>query len=443
MFTKVLNLSETAAGLRNGSIDLLIFIDALCDRINSIEPEILSLLPEENRRERLLKEAKQLLQKFPDKKNRPLFLGVPIGVKDIFIVDGFQTRCGSKLPADLFTGKEASCVRKFKEAGALILGKTITTEFAYFEPGPTKNPNNINHTPGGSSSGSAAAVAAGFTPFAFGTQTIGSVIRPAAFCGVIGFKPSFGRIPTDGVIPFSHSADHIGFFTQDIDGCILASSILCEHWNFSTLGGRSEKTVVIGVPEGKYLEQASAEILSAFDKQIKFLEGKNIIIKRINVFENIEEINRIHRLMVAAEMTQIHKDWYAKYESLYGIHTKEIIENGMKVTTDELESARKGRFKLREELESLKHKSGIDLWVSPATLTLPPEGLKSTGSPLMNLPWTYAGIPAITIPFGKEKNDLPLGIQFCGSFNEDEKLLISVKDFAGYLVAGSDLISSS
>lgn len=442
MFTKNLNLFETASDLRNGKIDLLVFINDLCNRIDKVEPEILSLLPEENRQERLLYEAKQLLLKFPDKKSRPLFFGIPIGVKDIFKVEGFQTRCGSKLPAELFKGNEASCVRKLKDAGALILGKTITTEFAYFEPGPTKNPNNINHTPGGSSSGSAAAVAAGFTPFAFGTQTIGSIIRPAAYCGIIGFKPSFGRIPTNGVIPFSHSADHIGFFTQDINGCILASSILCKRWNSSLITGSMIKPVIIGIPEGKYLEQASVEILSAFEKQIKILEEKDFIIKKIYAFNNIEEINRKHQLMVAAEMAEVHKNWFEKHESLYRLYTKEIIENGMKVKAHELELVRKGRFQLREELKSLKHKSGIDLWISPAVLTLPPEGIESTGSPLMNLPWTYAGLPAINIPAGKMKNNLPVGIQFCGSFNEDEKLLITVKSLAGYMVADSDLISS-
>lgn len=442
MFTKVLNLSETVTGLRNGKINLLDFINDLCNRIDSVEPEILSLLPEENRRERLLNEAKRLLLKYPDKKNRPLFFGIPIGVKDIFRTDRFQTQCGSKLPSELFEGNEASCVCKLKDAGALVLGKTVTTEFAYFEPGPTKNPNNINYTPGGSSSGSAAAVAAGFTPFAFGTQTIGSIIRPAAYCGIIGFKPSFGRIPTDGVVPFSKSADHIGFFTQDIEGCILVSSILCDDWKTTVSGKNCKKPIIIGVPEGKYHEQASSEILAAFEKQIKILEGKGVSIKRINTFENINEINRMHRLMIAAEMAKVHENWFEAHESLYSFHTKEIIENGMKITTDELELARKGRFQLREELESLKHKSGIDLWISPAALALPPEGLKSTGSPLMNLPWTYAGIPAITIPFGREKNNLPLGIQFCGSFNEDEKLLISVKDIAGYLMADGNLFSS-
>ena len=135
-------------------------------------------------------------------------------------------------------------------------------------------------------------MAAGITPFAFGTQTIGSVLRPAAYCGVIGFKPSYGRIPTDGVIPFSQSADHIGFFTQDIDGCILASSVLCSNWKSSSVN-KTSRPFIIGVPEGKYLEQASGDIIAEFNKQLKMLENKGILIKRIKLFNDIEEINRL------------------------------------------------------------------------------------------------------------------------------------------------------
>jgi Asp-tRNA(Asn)/Glu-tRNA(Gln) amidotransferase A subunit family amidase len=427
MFAKTFTLSETAAKLRNGEADLISFIEELCDIIDKVEPEIYSLIPEENRRERLLNEAKQLLQKYPDKNKRPVFFGIPIGVKDIFRTDGFKTQCGSKLPSGLFEGKEASCVTKLKNAGALILGKTVTTEFAYFEPGPTKNPNNTNYTPGGSSSGSAAAVAAGFTPFAFGTQTIGSVIRPAAYCGVIGFKPSYGRIATDGVIPFSQSADHIGFFTQDVDGCIMASSVLCENWKEEKVLRKVNRPIIIGVLEGKYLSQASDEVLEDFEKQLEILRSRDVEIRRIHFFDEIENINKAHRLMVAAEMAEVHKEWYFQYKELYRPHTRQIIEEGRAVSSSELEKARQGRSDLRNTIETIMKKNNIDLFVSPSVLTMPPEGLSSTGSPLMNLPWTYAGSPAITIPVGKNKNGLPYGIQYCGSFHEDEAFLSFIK----------------
>jgi Asp-tRNA(Asn)/Glu-tRNA(Gln) amidotransferase A subunit family amidase len=180
-------LVATATALRSGQLDLLTLIEEVCNRVDAQEPLTHTLVPEPGRRARLLNEATALQKRFPSPESRPPLYGVLLGVKDIFYADGFPTRAGSQLPSEVFTGAEASCVTKVREARALLLGKTVTTEFAYFEPGPTRNPHNLDHTPGGSSSGSAAAVAAGFCPVALGTQTIGSVIRPAAFCGIVGF----------------------------------------------------------------------------------------------------------------------------------------------------------------------------------------------------------------------------------------------------------------
>src|SRR5205807_7593851 len=221
-------LAATAAALRSGQLDLLTYIDEVCNRIDAAEPLIHALLPEQDRRQRLLTEAEALQKRFPEPASRPPLYGILLGVKDIFHVDGFPTRAGSQLPAELFAGPEAACVTLLRNAGALILGKTISAEFAWIEPGPTHNPHNLNHTPGGSSSGSAAAVAAGFCPLAIGTQTNGSTIRPAAFCGIVGFKPTYARIPTGGLILSSMSLDTVGFFTQDIAGVALVAPLLCQ-----------------------------------------------------------------------------------------------------------------------------------------------------------------------------------------------------------------------
>src|SRR5258706_4039005 len=179
-------------------------------RITEREPSVLSFIPEEERFVRLHKEADALLFTYPDIVNRPPLYGMLAGVKDIFHVDGFTTQAGSHLPFEIFQGNEAESVTKLKNAGALILGKTVTTEFAYFSPGPTRNPHHSEHTPGGSSSGSAAAVAAGFCQLALGTQTIGSIIRPAAFCGVVGVKPTYERISRACVIPLSPMLELLG-----------------------------------------------------------------------------------------------------------------------------------------------------------------------------------------------------------------------------------------
>src|SRR5258706_6494819 len=216
--------------LRNNQLDLLAYIDDICNRIDAAEPHIHALLAEPERRSRLIADAVALEARFPDPASRPPLYGIPLGIKDMFHVDGFLTRAGSRLPPELFSGPEAACVRNLRDAGALILGKTISTEFAYFEPGPTRNPHNLEHTPGGSSSGSAAAVAAGFCPLALGTQAIGSTIRPAAFCGIVGFKPTYKRISTKGWILSSEALEHVGIFTQDLAGMELAASLLCQNW---------------------------------------------------------------------------------------------------------------------------------------------------------------------------------------------------------------------
>src|SRR5260370_27902379 len=184
-------LATTAAALRSGQIDLLTYIDEVCDRITSTDPLVHALLPETDRRARLRGEAAALQARFPDPANRPPLYGIPVGVKDTFCVAGFPTQAGSQLPPELFIAPEATCVTMLRAAGVLILGKTVTTEFAYFEPGPTRNPHHLNHTPGASISGSVAAVAAGFSPLAFGTQVIGSTILPATYCGLFVFKPPY------------------------------------------------------------------------------------------------------------------------------------------------------------------------------------------------------------------------------------------------------------
>lgn len=423
MYTTESHLSKIAQVLEDNSLSLADYINQTCDRIDEVEPKIQALLPEENRRNRLLKEAADLLKRYPLPESRPPLFGIPVGIKDIIRVDGFPTKAGSKLPEELFKGEEASIVRKLRDAGALILGKTVTTEFAYFEPGPTRNPHNTNHTPGGSSSGSAAAVAAGYCPLAIGTQTIGSVIRPAAYCGIVGFKPTYNRIPNDGIIFFSKSVDQIGIFTQDIEGLKLAASILCTDWNRETADKNFDRIPVLGVPDKNYLDQASVDMQKFFKDEISRLEEAGCVIKQIDIFGDIEDINRRHRSLISTELALLHEEWHRKYSDLYSKHTQQIISEGRNIGFEEFADAFVKQAVLRRELEELKIANNIDLWLSPATPTSAPEGLQATGSPVMNLPWTYVGLPTITIPAGKSSKNLPLGLQFTASFWEDERLV--------------------
>lgn len=425
MFFKKIELLKTINSLKNGDLNLITFINSLCDRIDQVEPFIESLLPEQNRRQRLLKEANDLLLKYPNPENRPSLFGLPVGIKDLYRVDGFTTSCGSKLPSNLFEGKEAEIVTNLKQQGALILGKTVTTEFAYFQPGPTKNPNNIDYTPGGSSSGSAAAVAAGITPLAFGTQTIGSITRPASFCGVIGVKPSTESISAEGVIPFSTTFDHIGFFTHDIEGAELVSSLFCKEWNNTDENYNLEPTV--GIPSDEYLSQTNDDIKQEFDFYIEKIEKCGYRTVKTSLFKEIEKINSLHKLLAAKDFADVHNVWFKEYQNLYSNHSTELINNGKKVTNEEVQEILKYREYVLQEMNDIMDKEKIDVWASPSTLSLPPKGLSSTGSPLMNLPWTFIGVPTISLPIITSNLSLPTGLQLSGKLNGLKNLFLHSK----------------
>ena len=248
------------AGLRGGP-GLVEGIDEACSRMEALDSDIRALLPEADRRSRLLEEAGRLPAEAAA--GMPLF-GMLVAVKDIIHVDGFETRAGSQLPAEVLAGPEAGCIEALRRAGALVLGKSVTTEFACFKPAATRNPLNLGHTPGGSSSGSAAAVAAGYCPLALGSQTIGSIVRPAAFCGIAGFKPGYGRIEISGFIHCSPSVDTIGTFTRDVATAARAASVLCGEWR---TGVSAAGRPVLGIPEGPYLDQIRAGCPGGFRQQ--------------------------------------------------------------------------------------------------------------------------------------------------------------------------------
>jgi len=413
------SLSTLSAELRSGQLPLMRFLDQLEERFTRREPDVLAFVPEPGRFARLRKEAQELLAQYPAVGQRPPLFGVPVGVKDIFQASGFITRAGSELPEAILQGPEAPSVTALRDAGALILGKSVTTEFAYFAPGPTRNPHLSTHTPGGSSSGSAAAVGAGLCYLALGTQTIGSVNRPAAFCGVAGYKPSYNRINKEGVIPVSDSADHVGLFTPRVSDIAPVAAILCCDWDEKA----SDKQPVLGIPDGPYLDRASAEGKAHFQLTCQRLDEAGFTIRTIQAMADFKQIQERHNLLVAAEAAQTHAAWYAEYAALYHAKTAELIERGMGVTPDQLQLTREGREILRQELTQLMDENGLDLWLSPAAAGPAPEGLDSTGDPVMNLPWTHAGLPTVTVPAGANQAGLPLGLQTAGRWYEDEQLL--------------------
>lgn len=413
-------LAATLDGLQQGQHSLSLYLEQMCRRIDQIDPQINAFLPETDRLARLRREAAILRERFPDRVNLPPLFGALVGVKDIFHVNGFTTRAGSSVPPEFFAGNEAEVVIRLRHAGALIAGKTVTTEFAFIEPGPTRNPHNLNHTPGGSSSGSAAGVAAGMCNLALGTQTIGSIIRPAAYCGIIGYKPSYDRIPTAGLVYFSRTFDHVGLFTQDVAGMALAASVLCDGWN-AEIEARS--LPVLGVPDGPYLAQTDPAALAVFEEILLMLQVAGCTVKRVAAFEEIEQINARHRRLAFAEFAHAHAAPWAEHEARYRPATADAIRQGQSVDDAEMAELRRSPLQLRRQLAELMAQQELDLWVCPSATGPAPAGLSSTGDSNMNLPWTHAGMPAITLPAGRAQNGLPLGIQLVAPFGADEQLL--------------------
>ena len=421
-FFSPLSLREFTAELKSGKRKLADHIVETCERIDAVEPEILALVPEENRKTRLLAEAHALQACYPDPESRPPLYGALLGVKDLFSVAGFETRAGSRLPPELFTMPEAAAVTALKLAGCLVLGKTACTEFAYFSPAATTNPWDTNRTPGGSSSGSAAAVAAGFCPLALGTQTIGSISRPAAFCGVTGFKPSYGRALNTGVVAFSPSFDHVGLFSSRAEDMALAAPFFISRRNCGILR-KSSALPILAIPEGPYLEQAGAAALSVFFNTVEALRRRGFRVIGVKTFPDISDINGRHQRIAACEIARVHASWFGAYESLYSKTTADLIRKGQAIDNAQLERDRAGCLRLRTELEKLLTKIDADYWISPSAPGPAPKGLASTGSPIMNLPWTQAGVPTLSIPFGSFAEGMPFGLQIAANFGHDEELL--------------------
>jgi Asp-tRNA(Asn)/Glu-tRNA(Gln) amidotransferase A subunit family amidase len=385
------------------------------------EPSVLAFVPESNRFERLQKEAEALLSCFPNPESRPPLFGILVGVKDNFHVDGLLTQAGTRLPVAEIQGNEAESITRLKNAGALILGKTVTTEFAFFEPGPTRNPFNPEHTPGGSSSGSAAAVGAGLCPLALGTQTIGSVIRPAAYCGSAAFKPTYDRVSRDGIIPLSPSLDHVGVFAMDISLARRAASSLGKDWDETISLSRKP---ILGIPEGPYLEAASASALAHFNDVCNSLAEAGYELRRIHILANIQEIRARHDLILAADAARVHQKWFTKYEILYSAKLKELVRRGQSISDSQLQDALYARQIFRAEMRETMSENKIDLWICPPSTGPAPKGLENTGDPAMNLPWTQLGFPAVNIPIEKDAEGLPIGLQVVGKWNMDEELLV-------------------
>jgi amidase len=363
----------------------------------------------------------------------PLF-GIPVGVKDIMATRGIPTRMGSRIFAGHVPTHSAWVVRRLEALGGLVMGKTVTTEFAYRQPGKTRNPWNPAHTPGGSSSGSAAAVAAGFVPVAIGTQTLGSVIRPAAFCGVVGYKPTFGAISRTGIHPFSATLDTVGVF---------ARSVTDAAWFGACLMGFDSKDEATGTKGATHLLRVPLETLAApprlavvktpkwplateaqrnhFTECVATLKSAGASVREVPLPRAFDDAWNNVMTILARDAVKS----FASIESRHRIRLSppliELLDRGHRVKPEEYAKARTRREEYRRWLDGLF--DGCDAIATIPAAGEAPEGLASTGDPTFCSLWTQTALPAVTIPSGRGPRGLPLGLQLVGRYREDERAL--------------------
>jgi Asp-tRNA(Asn)/Glu-tRNA(Gln) amidotransferase A subunit family amidase len=360
--------------------------------------------------------------------------GIPVAIKDIIATHDMPTTNGSPIYRDHVPAADAWVVERLRNLGATIFGKTVSTEFAWRHPGPTVNPWNPEHTPGGSSSGSAAAVAAGLVPLALGTQTLGSVIRPAAFNGVVGLKPSFGAIPRVGVHPLSFSLDHVGFFARRVDDVALGLSLLAGTSD-GDIHGRPLPSFTIDIGSGvtpldkprlaivrfaKY-ERAESEQKQVFEATIETLRSAGAVVEELELTA-LDAINwsAINTIMLS-EATVIFSDLIARFPDRVSDVMKGHVEAGKTKSAMDYLAAKAAQEKRRAAI-------GAELDGFDAVLTLPafgeaPRGLAATGDAEYCAPWTFIGAPAVTVPAGFGRNGLPLGVQITGRYRDDVRVL--------------------
>ncbi|MGE5096991.1 MAG: amidase [Betaproteobacteria bacterium] len=363
----------------------------------------------------------------------PLF-GIPVGVKDLINTRGIPTRMGSRIFQNHVPQQSAWVVRRLEALGGLVMGKTVTTEFAFRQPGKTHNPWNPEHTPGGSSSGSAAAVAAGFVPVAIGTQTLGSVIRPAAFCGVVGYKPSFGAISRNGVHPFSTSLDTVGVFARSVaDASWFAACLMGQD-------ARDEATFTVGpvhllrVPLEPFAQSprlavvrtpkwhVATEVQRAhFEECVGKLAAAGATTKDVDLPKLFDDAWDTVMVICAREAVKS----FAAIESRHRIRLSpplmELLDRGHAITPEEYRRACDKRDNYRRWIDNLFER--FDAIVTIPAPGEAPLGLQSTGDATFNSLWTQAGVPAVTIPSGFGPKGLPLGMQVVGRYRGDERAL--------------------
>ena len=371
--------------------------------------------------------------------------GVPVGIKDIFDTADMPTEHGSALYVGRTPARDATVVARLRAAGAVIMGKTVTTEFAYFSPGKTRNPHNSEHTPGGSSSGSAAAVAAEMVPLALGSQTNGSVNRPAAFCGVIGYKPTHGLIPRHGNLTLSRTLDHVGLFARTIDDiALLAEQLVGYDEQDPDTRPRARMPFVEVAAEEPPLEPMFAFVKTPYWERVddETKEGFAELIatlgercEEVELFPSATEAWEWHKTIMDAEMAANLAREYQRNRDRLSVQMRALMERGQKVGAVDYQRALGRIAPIHESFVEL-FEQRYDAILTPAAPGPAPKGLASTGDPSFCTLWTLCGMPAISLPLLQSENGLPIGVQLVGPRDGDARLLRTARWLAAHVAAG-------
>jgi aspartyl-tRNA(Asn)/glutamyl-tRNA(Gln) amidotransferase subunit A len=419
-----LDALDAARAIREKVLSPVDLVDALLEHITRVDGRVQAwaLVDGDG--------ARAAARRAADEATRGVFRGplhgVPFGAKDIFYSSGLRTEGGSKVMAGFVPEYDATAVARLKAAGAILLGKLHTTEFATTDPAPTRNPWNLACTPGGSSSGSAAAVAARMVPLALGSQTIGSNVRPASYCGLVGLKPTFGRISTRGVMALSYTQDHVGLMARNVEDVALGLSIVAGHDPhdpssshapvpdyLSALTRRLPPRIAV---LREFFDRATPEVADITMQAVNRLARAGAAVDEAKLPPTFQAVYAAAALITRSDTASIHAERHRQKADLYRPAIRAAIEVGMLIPGELYVRALRIRRQFRREMGPLLNR--YDVLLTPTTPAPAPEGM-ATGDPQFQTPWSLSGLPSITVPCGLTRSGLPLGIQLVsGTFTE-------------------------
>jgi len=400
--------TEMAQGLESGDLTPRMIAESCLDRIAARDDDVRAwahLDPDQ---------VLAAVQSLPPKSLRPLH-GIPVGVKDIIDTADMPTEFGSKIYIGHQPATDAACVAAMRTGGGIVMGKTVTTEFAWRRANQTRNPHDPAHTPGGSSSGSAAAVADFQVPLAFGTQTAGSVIRPAAYCGVVGFKPSYARYAIDGVKPLSHNLDTLGIFARSVRDIAFFDTALTGARHALDSG---PPRLAVFVPFRDQLDDAGAK---AIEDAVRRLDAAGATVLEIEAIPTFDDIAAAHATIMMGEIGRALHYELENFPDLLNDYYRENIARGAAIPDSDIEAALTAVAESRKKAASVF--DNADLILTPPAAGPAPEGLEFTGDPMFNKIWTALHWPCLTLPAAKRDDGLPLGVQLVAPQGGESGLL--------------------